>query len=60
LCIIFGIEQEHKYEEKYEGFGKSKEHVERCMVQWRVVPLEECPHHFIHTLSGIQKKWYKE
>jgi hypothetical protein len=40
LCIRFGIEKEHKYEEKYEGFGKTQEHVEKCIVQWILIPLE--------------------
>jgi hypothetical protein len=58
LRIRFGSEHEHKYEEKYEGFGQPQEHVEKCIVQWRLVPPEEWPHHFIHTLEGIPKNWY--
>jgi hypothetical protein len=30
------------------------------MVQWILVPPEEWPHHFIHTLEGIPKNWYTE
>jgi len=29
LCIRFDTEQEHIYEEKYEGFGQPQEHVEK-------------------------------
>jgi hypothetical protein len=28
------------------------------VVQWRLVPPEEWPHHFIHTLEGILRNWY--
>jgi hypothetical protein len=28
------------------------------MVQWILLPLEEWPHHFIHTLKAIPKNWY--
>jgi hypothetical protein len=55
LCIRFGAKQEHRYEEKYDGFGQPKEHVEKCMVQWILVPREDWPHHLIHTLEGIAK-----
>jgi hypothetical protein len=60
LRIRFDAEQEHRYEEKYEGFGQPQEHVDKCIVQWRLVPPEEWPHHFIHTLEGIPKNWYTE
>ena len=38
LRIRFGAEQENKILVKHDGFGKPKEHVDRCMVQWRLVP----------------------
>ena len=60
LCIRFGVEHEHRYEEKYEGFGQHQENVDNCMVQWRLVPPEELPHHFIHTLEDIPRNWYTE
>ena len=50
LCIRFDTEQENKCLEKYDVIGQPKEHVDMCMVQWRLVPPEEWPHHFIHTL----------
>jgi hypothetical protein len=46
--------------EKYDGMGKLREHVEICITQWRLVPLEECPHNFINTLIGIPRNWYTE
>jgi hypothetical protein len=49
LCIRFDKEKEHRYQEKYDRIGQPKEHVDMCMVQWRLVPLEEWTHHFIHT-----------
>jgi hypothetical protein len=55
LCIRFGVEHEKKYLEKYDGIGKPKEHIDRCIIQWRLVPLEEWPHHFIHTLECIPR-----
>jgi hypothetical protein len=36
--IRFVIEQEHRYEDKYDGIGKPKKHVYRCMVQWILIP----------------------
>jgi hypothetical protein len=54
----FDAEQENMVLEKYDGFGQPKEHVDKCTVQWRLVPLEEWPHHFIHTLEDIPKNWY--
>jgi len=38
LRIRFDAKKEHKYEEKYDGFGQSQEHVEKYIVQWRLVP----------------------
>jgi hypothetical protein len=38
MHIGFNAEQEHRYEEKYDGIGKPKEHVERCIIQWKLVP----------------------
>jgi hypothetical protein len=40
LHIRYGAEQENKYLEKYDGIGKPREHVERCIIQWKLVPPE--------------------
>jgi hypothetical protein len=58
LYIRFGAEQENIYVENYYGIGKLREHIDICLVQWILVPLEEWPHHFIHTLEGIPRNWY--
>jgi hypothetical protein len=60
LRIRFDAQQEHKYQEKCDGIGQPKEHIDRCMIQWILVPPEEWPHHFIHTLEGIPKNLYIE
>jgi hypothetical protein len=39
LSIRLGAEKDHKYEDKYEGFEQPKKHVEKCMVQWILLPL---------------------
>jgi hypothetical protein len=44
--------------EKYDGIGQPREHIDKCITQWRLVPPEEWPHHFIHTLEGIPRNWY--
>jgi hypothetical protein len=44
--------------QRYDGKGTLEEHLEKCRTQWRMTPLEEWPHHFIHTLKGIQESWY--
>jgi hypothetical protein len=36
--------------EKYDGREHPREHIDRCITPWRLVPPEERPHHFIHTL----------
>jgi hypothetical protein len=51
LCIIFGSEQGSNKIERYDGQGSPFEHLEKCKTQWRMKPLEEWPHHFIHTLE---------
>jgi hypothetical protein len=60
LHIIFGIEKENIYMEKYDKIGKCREHMYRCIIQWRLVLPKECPYHFIHTLEGISRNWYTE
>jgi hypothetical protein len=60
LCIRFNAEQENRYEENCDGIGQPKEHVEICIIQSRLLPLEEWPRHFIHKLEGIPKNWYIE
>jgi hypothetical protein len=56
----FGTKQENRYMEKYDGIWKSREHVDKCIIKWILVPPEEWPHHFIHTLEGIPRNWYTE
>jgi hypothetical protein len=34
------------------------EHLEKCRTLWKMTPLEEWPHYFIHTLEGIPTNWY--
>jgi hypothetical protein len=46
--------------QKYDGMGQPREHVGRCIIQQRLVPPEEWPHHFIHTLELIKRNWYIE
>jgi hypothetical protein len=46
--------------EKYDGLGHPKEHIDRCIIQWILVPPVELPHQFIHTLEGIPRNWYTE
>jgi hypothetical protein len=60
LHIIFGAEQENIYLEKYYRMGQPREHIDKSMVQWILVPPEEWPHHLIHTLEGNPRNWYKE
>jgi hypothetical protein len=60
VCIRFGTEQENTHMQKYDGIGKPREHIGICITQWRLVPLEEWPHHFIHRLKGIPINWYTE
>jgi hypothetical protein len=38
--------------------GHQQEHLEKCRTLWKMTPLEEWPHHFIHTLEGIPTNWY--
>jgi hypothetical protein len=50
LCIRFSAGRENKYMEKYDGMGQPREHIDRCIIQSRLVPPEEWPRHLIHTL----------
>jgi hypothetical protein len=34
------------------------EHLEKHKELWKMTPLEEWPHHFLHTLEGIPTNWY--
>jgi hypothetical protein len=58
LRIRFGTEQGSNKMQRYDGQGTPVEHLEKCKTQWRMTPLEEWPHHFIHTLEGIPGNWY--
>jgi hypothetical protein len=59
LRIIFGAEQGSNQLQRYDGHGAPVEHLEKCRTAlWRMTPLEEWPHHFIHTLEGIPTNWY--
>ena len=40
LCIRCGAKQGHKYQGIYDGIGQHKEHVDRFMVQWKLLPPE--------------------
>ena len=53
MCIRFGAEHGRNTMQKYDGRGTLVEHLEKCKTQWRMTPLEEWPHHLIHTLEGI-------
>jgi hypothetical protein len=58
LCIIFGAEQGTNQLQRYDGQGTPTKHLEKCITLWIMKPLEEWPHHFIHTLEGIPANWY--
>jgi hypothetical protein len=58
LRIRFGVEQGRNKTRRYDGQGTPMEHLEKCREQWRMTPVEEWTHHFIHTLEGIPGKWY--
>jgi hypothetical protein len=60
LHIRFGIEQKCNKKHKYDGQGAPAEHSEKCRVLWKMTPLEEWPHHFVHTLEGIPSNWYTD
>jgi hypothetical protein len=59
LSIKFGAEQERKRIQKNDGMGQPK-HIDKCITQWMMVPPEEWPNHFIHTLEGIPRSWYRK
>jgi hypothetical protein len=40
--------------------GAPTEHLEKCRALWKMTPLEEWPHHFLHTLEGIPTNWYMD
>jgi hypothetical protein len=46
--------------QRYDGKGTPMEQLEKCRTQWMMKPLEEWPHHFIHTLEGIPWNWYMD
>jgi hypothetical protein len=56
LCIRFG--DGNNKMQRYDGQVTREEHLEKCRALWRMTPLEEWPHHFIHTLEGIPENWY--
>jgi hypothetical protein len=58
LHIRFGAEQKKNDQRRYDGQGAPTEHLEKCRTRWKMTPLEEWPHHFIHTLEGIPANWY--
>jgi hypothetical protein len=52
LRIRFGAEYEYNKQKKYYGKEGLAEHLEKCKTLWKMIPPEEWPHHFIHTLEG--------
>jgi hypothetical protein len=58
LRIRFSAEQKNNKQQKYDGQGAPMEHFEECRMLWKMKPLEEWPHNFIHTLEGIPANWY--
>jgi hypothetical protein len=60
LRIRFGAEQGRNQLQKYDGQWTLEEHLEKCITLWRMTPLEEWPHHFVHTLEGIPSIWYAD
>jgi hypothetical protein len=60
LCIRFGVEQIGNKQHKYDRLGTPTKHLEECKTLWKMMPLEEWSHHFIHTLEGISTNWYMD
>jgi hypothetical protein len=60
LCIRFGTEQKRNQNHKYDGQGAPAEHLEKYIAMWKMIPPEEWPHHFVHTLEGIPTNWYTD
>jgi hypothetical protein len=44
--------------QRYDEKGTPEEQLEKCRTHWRMIPLEQWPHHFIHTLEGNPYNWY--
>jgi hypothetical protein len=44
--------------QRYDRKGTPMEQLEKCRTQCRMTPLDERPHHFIHTLESILGNWY--
>jgi hypothetical protein len=44
--------------QRYDGQGTLAENLDKCNTQWRMTPLEEWPHNFIHTLELIPENGY--
>jgi hypothetical protein len=60
LRIRFGAEHKNNKQYKYEGHRAPTEHLEVCRTMWKMTPLEEWPHHFIHTIEVIPANWYTD
>jgi hypothetical protein len=60
LCISFSAEQKNNKQQKYDGQGALAENLEKCRTLWKMTPLEEWPHYFIHNLEGIPTNWYTD
>jgi hypothetical protein len=58
MCIRFREEQKRNKQHKYDGEGPPAKHLEKCRSLWKMTPLEEWHHHFIHTLEGIPTNGY--
>jgi len=60
MHIIFGRSQQDRPLQKYDGRGNPRHHINDCVNNWRLVPLWEWMHYFIHTLGGIPSNRYKD
>jgi hypothetical protein len=53
MRIRFGEEKKTRMMKRYDGQGSDLEYLDKYKTLWTMTPLEEWPHHFIHTLEGI-------
>jgi hypothetical protein len=60
MYIRFGRSQQDIPLQKYDGRGNPRHHINDCVTNWRLVPLGEWMHYFIHSLEGIPSNRYKE
>jgi hypothetical protein len=60
MHIQFGRSHQDRPLQKYDGRGNPRHHINYCVTNWRLVPLGEWMHYFIHILDGIPINWYKK